>query len=183
VYRTKRSHKLLACLLETGRRTLLDQPPDTIVYPPPAIDLAGHYVAYALEGTDDPEGEADTIVQMRDLRTSDTPPQFSPDRGAAYATGRPNFYDAKVGSLRARPNGSVAWIACRTSDNIPEEWGDPRPSCVRPGAVDEVRGLRVGESKAETIDVGRGIDPRSLRLKDGRIHWKRHGRTRSAPLP
>lgn len=181
-YRTARSRRLVACLRATGHRTYLDLPPDVVVYPPPAIDLAGHYVAYALEGTDDPEGEADTVIQMRDLRTSHTPVQFAPDRGAAFATGSPNLYDAKVGSLRAQPSGSVAWIACRTSDNIREEWGDPRPSCVKPGAVDEVRVLRAGENKAETLAVGRGIHPRSLRLKDGRISWKRYRRTHSAPL-
>jgi hypothetical protein len=181
-YRTTRSRRLVACLRATGHRTFLDLPPDVVVYPPPAIDLAGHYVAYALEGTDDPEGEADTTIQMRDLRTSHTPPQFAPDRGAVLATRRPNLYDAKVGSLRAQPSGSVAWIACRTSDNIREEWGEPRPTCVKPGAVDEVRVLRAGRNRAETLAVGRGIDPRSLRLGDGRITWKRHRRTHSAPL-
>lgn len=179
VYRSKRTRRVFACLLSTGRRTLLDQPPDTVVYPPPAIDLTGYYVGYAIEGTDDPEGEEDTIMQVRDLRTSDTPAFF----GDAYATSRTDFYDAKVGSVRIRPNGSMAWIACRTRDNIPEEWGDPRPSCVRAGANDEVRIMSAGESRPRTLQIGHAIDPRSLRLRDGRISWTSRGRTRSAPLP
>lgn len=126
----------------------VDLPPDVIAYPAPAFDLGGYYVAYAVEGTGDPDGRDDTIIQMRDLRSGDTPPVFSPDRGAAWATGRPNIYDAKVGSLRVKPSGSVAWIACRTGDNIPEEWGDPRPSCIGRGAVDEVRMMPAGASKA-----------------------------------
>jgi hypothetical protein len=174
---------ITACLTQTGRRTRLDHPPDTVVYPRPAIDISGFYVAYAIEGTGDPNEIDDTIIQMRDLRTSDTPTVFSPDRGGAFATSASNFYDAKVGSLRVRPNGSVAWIACRTRDNVPEEWGNPRPSCIRPGAMDEVRIMRAGESKPVTLEVSRSIAPRSLRLKDGEISWKSHGRKRSAVLP
>jgi hypothetical protein len=183
VFSSNRSHAITACLKANGKRTRLDHPPDTVVYPRPAIDLGGYYVAYAIEGTDDPNAEDDTIIQMRDLRTGHTPAVFSPDRGGAYATSRKNFFDAKVGSLRVRPNGSVAWIACRTRDNLPEEWGNPRPTCIRSGAMDEVRIMRAGESRPETLEVSRKIEPRSLRVGSGRIRWKSGGRTRSAPLP
>ena len=181
VYQYKRSRTIVACLLTSGRRTMLDYPPDEVAYPLPAIDLTGYYVAYALEDNSDPNGRADTILQIRDLRTGATPLAFEP--GGVYATGRPNRYDAKVGSVRVRPNGSLAWIACRQRDNIREEWGDPRPSCVRPGGTDEVRIISAGEPSATTLEVSRGIDPRSLRLKDGRISWKSHARIRAAPLP
>lgn len=183
VFKRNRSGVKIGCLLATGKRTGLDLPPDVVAYPRPALALAGPIVGYATEGTGDPDARPDTRIQVVDLRTGGSPSDYAGSReDLPFATSRANFYDAKVGSLRVKTNGAVAWIACRTEQNFEEEWGDPRPSCVRPGAFDEVRKLEPGDSEPKTLDTGRRIDPRSLRLHGDRLYWLQRGKRRSAIL-
>ncbi len=179
VYRNRHTGSKVACWMPTGRRTVLDYPPDFVVYPPPAIAIAGPLIATAGEGTDDPDARDDTIILVDDLRTGERAEGFRPRGAEPFASSRPHAFDAKVGSMKVKPNGAVAWIACRIEDNGPEEWGDPRPNCIRRGAFNEVRKYDARSPKPKTLDRGRGIDPRSLRRKGSRIYW-RHGSLRKS---
>jgi hypothetical protein len=175
-----RDETKVGCVLATGRRTDLDFRPYLVAYPVPAISIAGHVVAFALEGQADPNmRDDDTHVFVRDLRTGEPPPEFTSE-GAPFAVSHPRKYDGQVGSVKLKRNGAVAWIACRTRIN--PDYGDPRPGCVRAGAFDEVHKLDAGEDDPELLDKGRLIDPRSLRRRGSRITWTNHGRRRSATL-
>ena len=61
---------------------------------------------------------------------------------------------------------------------------DPRPNCVRPGAsVNAVFAVARGSRTPVRLARSRTIDPRSVRLRDGRVSWVQGGRRRSAALP
>jgi hypothetical protein len=176
VYRKRHGRSRYGCSRDNGRRTQLDQPPYFVAYP--AIALAGPVVAYAVEGASDPNEDDDTVIAVGNLTTGRAPKGF---RQSPYASSR-RLYDAKVGSIAVRRNGAVAWIACRTDQNVDVVWGNPRPSCVRPGAPDQVIKLDAGKHKPKILDRGHHIDPSSLRRTGGRLSWISGGKLRHARL-
>jgi hypothetical protein len=181
VYRA-RNETTVGCLLASGERTNLDFRPYLVAYPVPAISIAGPLVGFALEGQADPNmRDDDTYINVIDLRTGEFPAGFT-SKGPPFAVSRPNTYDGKVGSVKLKRNGAIAWIACRTRVNPVADYGDPRPSCVRAGAFDEVHKLDAGADDPKLLDQGRSIDPRSLRRHGSKITWTNDGRRRSATL-
>ncbi len=168
---------VVACLEDSDVRRTLESPGDTFyVFRPPALQLRGTLVGSAIDFCP-PEEDCLTSIQVRDLsRPSEPSALLNGSRG----TPRRLF---KVGSLRFRPNGSLAWIAC--SENDAQVFSASRqPNCVRPGRGRTwVVRKSVGMSKAEVLDTGRRIDPSSLRLSGSRLTWKKDGRRRVRQLP
>lgn len=168
---------VVACLQDSGVRDTLESPGDTYyVFRPPALQLRGTLVASAIDFCP-PEEDCLTSIAVSDLS------RFG-DRSALLN----GSHDAprrlfKVGSLRFRPSGSVAWIAC--TENDPQVFSASRqPNCVRPGRGRKwVMRKRVGSNKAEVLDTGQQIDPSSLHLAGSRLTWKKDGRRRARQLP
>jgi hypothetical protein len=149
-------------------------------FPPPAIALSSRTVAYAVDFAPDPADPFSVRETLVDV-------EHHPGTGREDWTGadlrspfRAGFgRRAKVGSLVVRSSGSVAWIACPMRPPA----GSFDPTCRRPGHRDEVFRVRAPRGKRETLAVGRGVAPMSLRRVGDRITWVDQGRRRSAPLP
>lgn len=169
---------VIACLASTDvRRVLESQLDTTYTFRPPALHLRGALIGKATDFCDQETG-CETLVTVLDLSKT-----FTDDPVAINGSvGEPKRL-VKVGSLRFRPNGSIAWIAC--SENDPQVFSASRqPNCVRPGRGRKwVMRKSVGSSKAEVLDTGRQIDPSSLRLSGSRLTWKKDGRRRVRQLP
>lgn len=167
-----------ACLEGTQvRRVLESQLDTTYTFRPPAMQLRGSMIGLATDFCDQETG-CETYVNVLDLSKTFTEKPTSING----SQGEPRRL-VKVGSLRFRPNGSMAWIAC--TENDPQVFSASRqPNCVRPGRGRKwVMRKRVGSSKAEVLDSGRQIDPSSLRLAGSRLTWKKDGRRRVRQLP
>jgi hypothetical protein len=166
-----------ACLAGTNVVRQLEGPRDTYyVFRPPALQLRGTAIGSATDYCGDEAG-CQTIISVQDLARP-SPEQFlNEHRGGLGGQRR-----VKVGSLRFRPSGSLAWIACIEPD--PEVFSASRaPNCVRPGRGRKwVMRKLVGADTAEVLDSGRQIDPSSLRLSGTHLTW-RHGRRRASRLP
>lgn len=168
---------VVACLQDSDIRRTLASPGDTYyVFRPPALQLRGTLIGSAIDFCP-PEEDCLTSIQVEDLsRPSDPSALLNGSRGAP----RRLF---KVGSLRFRPSGSIAWIACTENDTQVFS-ASRQPNCVRPG-----RGRKWvmrdggGSTKAEVLDTGRQIDPSSLRLAGSRLTWRKDGRRRIGRLP
>ena len=173
VYRDRRG-ETAACNYETGHsEALSDKDEGIYVYPPPAIDLAGVLVGFAVEDRSDPVGLHFTAIRVISARTGRPKNPFT--------TVDPPNTDGKVGSLRINRQASVAWIVCEYSQNTA---GNPRPECVRPGHEARVWKLeRGGGPNAPTLlDQGTDIDPRSLGLRGSELSWIRGGERQTAEL-
>jgi hypothetical protein len=163
-----------ACVYRTGRVISLDnRVSGTYAFPPPAIALAGTILAFAadVESTD---LSIETIVSVTDISKPG-------GQGAKVAAPAGQAGIAKVGSVKVNLRGSVAWIACPAPEGS-RAVGDPRPTCLRPGADDEVWKYEIGEQNSELLDSGVGIDPRSLRRHGGTISWQHGEETKTASL-
>lgn len=146
------------------------------VFRPPALQLRGSLIASAIDFCD-PHADCETSIAVQDLsRASERSGLLNSSQGTPRRL-------VKVGSLRFRPNGSLAWIAC--SENQPQVFAASRqPNCVRPGRGRTwVMRKIVGSGKAEVLDTGRHIDPSSLRLSGQRLTWREAGRRKTRPLP
>jgi hypothetical protein len=164
------------CAFARGEKLQLDNPdprPHEYSFPLPALSLSGTVVGWAEQVLlDVNEGPFVTLIRVKDLAH---PESFVRDVPAGSAS------LLKVGSLRARANGAVAWIACREPDH-----SNPRglfsPTCERPGHLDRVYKLDSGSDQRVTLDSGRAIDPHSLRRQGSKISWLDGGRLRHATL-
>ena len=85
----------------------------------------------------------------------------------------------KVGSLQAKPDGAVAWIAC-PERNRTRAIGLQRPNCVRAGDYNYV--FADDGRRRRLLDRGRGLEPRSLRLAGSTLSWTKNGRRKRATL-
>jgi hypothetical protein len=88
----------------------------------------------------------------------------------------------RVGSIRVRPDGTVAWIACPLGPHADPDKIiiSPKPECVRPRrARNRVvlfrprRGFR--DERVRELSVASRIDPRSLRMSATTVSWTRNG--------
>jgi hypothetical protein len=168
---------VVACLEGSDVRRKLESPGDTYyAFRPPALQLRGTLIASAIDFCD-PNADCETSIAVEDLsRASESTGLLNSSHGTPRRL-------VKVGSLRFRPNGSVAWIAC--SENDRQVFSASRqPNCVRPGR-DRIWVMRkiVGSAKAEVLDTGRRIDPSSLRLSGQRLTWREAGRPKTRQLP
>lgn len=173
-----RDGNIVACLEGTEVSRNLESPRDTTyTFRPPALQLRGTMIGTATDFCDQETG-CETFVNVLDLSKTftDVPVAIN------GSVGEPQRL-VKVGSLRFRPNGSMAWIAC--TENDPQVFSASRqPNCVRPGKGRKwVMRKRVGSDKAEVLDTGSRIDPSSLRLSGSRLVWKEAGRRKSRQLP
>ena len=174
---SRRKFEVFACSKASGQGTPLgavgggDYP-----FLPPAIDLSGPVVGSAVEQCD--SDFCATSIAATDMRE---PHPSQGNLNGSYAAPRPHHL-VKVGSLAVARNGTLIWIACPERSRAKVR-GSREPNCVRAGDRDTVWLRRPKGSPFKRLDMGRTIDPSSLRLKDGRISWVHGHRRRHAGLP
>lgn len=179
---SRRGYEVDACSRTTRERYPIDLPPSGIyAFLGPSISLRGPLVGYAQQVCG-PDGRVDgsdggscfSTVKVRNFDIGD-------DVNASPA-GPPGRSLVKVGSLRVKANGSVAWIAC-PERHRKRAIGRRGPNCVRPGDFNYVLADQGGSRRRPLILArGRGIDPDSLRLAGSTLSWNRNGRRVRAKL-
>jgi hypothetical protein len=167
-------------MLSTNLQTRLDSPVDRrVAYGPPSIDLAGAVVGFAYDECD---GRCRTTISVSDLTKRRT---GRIDNIVPASVQRRRL--VKVGSLRVRRSGGVAWTTCPNhgSETFVVR-ATQEPNCTAPG--DKIRVIKLDAGKRpvradiRVLDRGRGIDPSSLRLVRGRLSWTHGGARRHAHL-
>jgi hypothetical protein len=171
----RRDFEVFACSKASGQGTPLGAVADG-EYPflGPAIDLNGPVVGNAVEQCD--SDFCATSIAATDMR------EQHPSQGnlnGSYGAPKPHHL-VKVGSLRVARDGTLTWIACPETKRSKVD-GLSEPSCVRAGHRDTVWVHRKGKP-FKRLDMGRTIDPSSLRLKGGRISWIHGHHRRHAAL-
>lgn len=136
-----------------------------LAYKPPIMALSGEMTA--IVGDSD---EAGILIKTLALRPG----------AEATPIGRP---EERIGSIRVRPDGTVAWIACPLGpDADPDELIiSPNPECVRPRRARNrvllfrpAQGFR--DERIRQLSAASRIDPASLRMNATTISWTRDGR-------
>src|SRR5205823_5980919 len=109
VYRYRDDDSIAACAFKQGQELPLDSPIDEEqAFPPPSMALAGPVVGWAVEECSTSECFTDIVViDLRYVNRNDAPASSH-----RYAHAGIDRRDVKVGSLRLRRNGGVAWITC-----------------------------------------------------------------------
>lgn len=131
-------------------------------YRPPVMALSGNTVAVVTDGPED-------LLEI-------TAVQVAQD-GFRYVIGRPR---ERVGGLRVRPDGRMAWISCPLS---PEQGlvtvVSPRPNCVRAGGSrNRVYVFSPRPRRVRRIGSGCQLNPRSLRMSRRVVTWTQRGQRR-----
>lgn len=141
---------------------------------PPAATLAGPFAGYA--ATEAGHEFFTSLIQVTDLRD----PQDGFNRSAsAYGGNNPDGLIAAVPAVRMRPNGAIAWIACRN----PSQRKRVRQACARPGGVAKrLFAWNTDGKPPRLLDRGSGIDARTLRLHGSTLTWIDAGRRHRATL-
>jgi hypothetical protein len=167
------------CLRSSGRTWLIEDAfhARNFVFSPPAIELAGPVVGYAV----DSHGRDQTFIEVIDLR-HDPLDHVSPNKGVAQPAGG-RFGFVKVGSLSLARSGSVAWISCPEDPDVGNPEAEQRPGCVRSGKLDSVWALPHADESKTLLDRGRSIDPRSITRRGRRFCWRRAGEQRCKRVP
>ena len=179
---TLRGLQVFACAYAQGDRVPLDDGDQSFTFLPPAISLRGTLVGYASVSCDFSGGGngCQTGVFVDDLSRP-----LGQTRLTRANAGPNRFPAVKVGSLRVKSNGALAWITCPeplASNSETQIVGDRGPTCVRAGSLDRVYKLDAGARKRTLLDRGRRIQPSSLRLAGSQLSWRADGRLRRAHL-
>lgn len=162
--------RMEGCLFARGELVLLSfGGEEDVIFPRPAIQLAGGLVGYARWACGPTEG-CFTFVEVTDLRddVNGVTRLFDP--------GSDERETPQVGSLRLRSNGAVAWISCPG-----EEQGVDVSSCRR-GSKKRVFAADAASDEPRLLATGRKIDVRSLGLRGSRLTWRDGRKLRSATL-
>jgi hypothetical protein len=140
------------------------------IFPSRTSAIAGPLVAHGDDFAD--EYEAYTRLRVTDLRDEVS----GVNRVADLETTR-------VGELartRLRADGAVAWISCPRRHS---PFGRLSRRCERPGGrLKHVWAFDSTGAEPRLLDSGRGIDPRTLRLRGSRLTWRKAGELRRAIL-
>ena len=164
------------CAFDTGRVIEVDDPFEaSFAYRPPAMDLAGRLLAYAID-SNSVDGPSNTSIIVRDLSQG---PRYDDTVLDVSARTSETQLAPKIGSVVANPGGGVAWISCPQAPRVD---GTRGPTCLRPGHPDHVFKVDSGTKRRRLLASGSDIDPGSLRLRGSRLTWRQGGRTRSATL-
>ena len=180
--RSTRSFRVIGCAFAAGYEIAIDQGTETYAYLPPGMSLDRTVVGIGLLICRE-DGDCETRMYAYDLANNGLPVGSQIGTPGFGRLGRPAV---KVGSLRVRRNGSMAWIACPERSD-PELGPGPepasrRPNCVKPGSLDRVYKVEAPSAKPRLLDKGRDIDPSSLRRKGSIISWVAGGKRRRATL-
>jgi hypothetical protein len=158
--------RVVACLRSSGARVLVTETIEEPVYAdwPYLFTVAGDHVAYAQAEVGRRFGLLVKVFDVRRKRLErDHVAAWHPTAGGELS---------KIESLVLTRSGSVAWVI-RHLHEVRFQPGSPRvPVGVR--ALDD--------DGSRLLDKGEGIDPSSLRLAAGLVHWTHAGEPRSAPL-
>jgi hypothetical protein len=179
--KTLRGFRVWGCTFSVGVPLSLDDGDYVFTFLPPALSLRGATLGTAADVCDFSAGGngCTTSVGVWDLTKLDTDPGYIVS--GADAGPLPNT-TYKVGSLRHRSNGDIAWIECPETTIQSEVTADRGPSCVRRGSFDRVYKLDSRTRKRRVLDRGHDIDPSSLRLSGQTLSWRAGRRTRHATL-
>ena len=164
---------LSACVFSQGKTVELDSPREGIHgHVPPGLVLNGTIVGYAVVHCFE---DCSTSVEAVDLLK----PADENRINVSGASRRDEV--VKVGSLTVTRAGGLAWIACPRGSDF--ELTRRSPTCVKPGYKDSVyRDPAGAKGLPERLDIGRAIDPSSLRRKGTRLTWTVGDEKRSATL-
>jgi hypothetical protein len=154
------------CLLARGTR--IDLGGFDGIYPPKAI--AGSLVAAAIDFCEEGDDCA-TMVEVVDLRDEWLGVNRFVSAGPGYS---------EIRSLVLKRDGAVAWAGC--SSRYGPAYGRVGYECKRGDASRRVFALDRRSRKPRQLDVGRRIDPKSLRLRGSRLSWLKAGRRRYGRL-
>ena len=150
----------------------------------PALSLRGATVGLAFDVCD--VDGCRTTVGVWDLSKPENDLRFGlggADAGPGANPDRRGDSDYKVGSLRHRPNGAIAWIECpETGSGYDVITARRGPNCVRAGSFDRVYKLDPRTRKRKVLDRGHDVDPSSLRLSGQTLSWRAGKHTRHATL-
>ena len=164
------------CLFAAGRLLALDGGDSVVSH----ATLRGRFVAL-FEYSDDGAPHCEQGLRMA---------MFDLSRGDAYGFARQVFRDydprqpicprgdvpAKPVQIVSKPNGALAWTRCTWRADGPDFAGAP-VRCAENAVYEVVKHDANGNrGRGRVIDAGAGIDPRSLRLRAGRLTWSDGGR-------
>jgi len=174
---SRRDFAVDACNRRTGELWPVDLPAsDIYAFLGPAIHLRGSILGYAQQvcGPDGyvEGGDGGSCFSLINVQNLGQPGGDDSNGGPAGPRPRQLW---KVGSLRVKANGSVAWIACPERKKR-RAIGLRNPNCVRAGDYNYVMADEVGSKRQRVLGRGRGIDPASLRLAGSTVSWVKNGR-------
>jgi hypothetical protein len=174
--------ELYGCERSDGRESLLvTQDDGSYWFPRPSVALAGSIVALAVNGGE-PYLNSHVVVLNVAWHGPGADPWFR-------RIDLHNVDWVRFGSVRVNGHSGVAWIQCPPVGLGDQDRGEmptsPRPNCVAPGrSVNSVYKVD-SDGDPDTpvlLGRGRGIDPRSLALKAGRLSWTDRGQRRYSTL-
>jgi hypothetical protein len=155
-----RSATYYACLRRTGRQMrVATQTADHYSGTEPRLwALRGHFVAVAYKHWNYLLGEDTWSLFVFDVKAR--------RRIRSQVRGNAPGHVQSVETMALARSGSAAFI---TSDIVP---GESNTHAVRV----------LGKAGPAMLDIGTDIDPGSLALRGGTVHWTRAGQDRSAPI-
>ena len=177
------SGRLIGCLRATGNKVQLSGSTFGEYWfdrPARAVKVRGTTIGFAALLDPGYGSSFVTQISLVDMRR----PRSTAAVGAPGLVGSLDFAlapaRAAADTLAERRSG--AWISCPDLDERMN--ADPRPNCVRAGlSENSVFAVAAGSTTPVELASGRTIDPRSVRLRAGRVSWVQDGVRRSAPLP
>jgi len=157
---TTHTGALGGCAFASGRAAVLAFA--ETFYRPPAMALSGTMAAMVIN---DPNADS-PVIQAIDLGPSDY----------RLVLSRPR---ERVGSIRVRPDGTLAFISCPPGRYDPADPPiSPGPGCRHAGPRLDTVYIAVAHRGLRRVARGHGIDPTSLRLSETTISWRQDGRRR-----
>lgn len=177
VFDYRRAGTKRVCRRATGETDKLDDRSSGYwTFPPPALAVRGNVMAKATLSDDldglNPRREITIRWRRLDRREFGPALDFDERRG--------------IGSLRLKPNTSLAYITCPVSIDVLDPPESPPETCRRPNGRFVYRVYKVESDRPETpvvLDRGRKIDPDSLQLRGSTLTWQEgKSATRSAIL-
>lgn len=175
VIMARRGGDLFACRRRSGQHKNLSVGEPFFRPPARAVKVAGPLVGFAINHTTDGATAEDStrliIADTRRLRLYERGPK--PRYGARLDLGGL----VEIGSLAVDRNRRLAWIECRDRDPSGSR-ASARPNCVKPGSRAKVllADASMIDNRFRLLDEGSRVDPRSVRICEGRVSWIRAGR-------
>jgi hypothetical protein len=132
-------------------------------YRPPVMALSGHFAAVVINDPNRDDPYQVTVIEM--VRN-----------GYVRGIRRP---EERIGSLRVRPDGAVAFIACPPGRYDPTDPPiTPGPTCMHAGRWRNTVVLALPHRAPRGLGRGRRLDPASLQMSNTTVSWLQDGHRR-----